>query len=531
MPDQIPMPRQSVPARAPLAAACLCLFSCLTLLAAGPIPLGSRLELILDDYLIDSMTPAAELRLHTPERREVVMVTDKPWEGNAAAYRTVFQDGGRIRMYYAANHYDLGVKGMLGHPSFLCYAESRDGIHWERPELNLVDYQGSRRNNIVLAGDTVKIPGVDKLLVDHFAVYKDPNPDRRPGEEYKMLVLGGRALYALGSSDGYHWKPIRNEPVITQGYFDSKNLAFWDPVGKLYRAYFRDFRDALTGAQRSQQSKTDAGRRYVRDIMTATSTDFIHWSAPQWLEYAGSPDEELYTNQIAPYYRAPHILMGFPMRYQDRGWSEPMRLLPNIEHRQARSRVSPRYGTAITDALFMSSRDGRHFRRWAEAFIRPGPLANNWVYGDNNPAWGMIETASATPGAPNELSLYAVENYWRGAGMHLRRFALRIDGFVSVHAPARGGEFVTHSITFEGSRLVINFSTSAAGSIRIELQDAAGHPIPGFSLAESPEIFGDSIDYTVPWKPGGNLGELAGRPVRLRFVLKDADLYSLQFVK
>ncbi len=513
------------------AAACLCVLSCSTVVAANPIPLGSRLELFLDDYLIEQMTPGVELRLHSPERREIVMITDKPWEGNACAYRTVFQDGDRIRMYYAGNHYDLGVKGMIAHPSFLCYAESRDGVHWERPDLDLVEYQGSRRNNIVLGGNTIKIPGVEKLLVDHFAVYKDPNPDRRPGEEYKMLVLGGRALYALGSNDGYHWKPIRNESVITSGYFDSKNLAFWDPVGKLYRAYFRDFRNTVTGAQRSQQSKADAGHRYVRDIMTATSTDFIHWSAPKWLEYPGAPDEELYTNQIAPYYRAPHILMGFPMRYQDRGWSGPMRLLPNREHREARSRVSPRYGTAITDALFMSSRDGIHFNRWGEAFIRPGPLSSNWVYGDNNPAWGMIETASGTPGAPKELSLYAVENYWRGNGMHLRRFAIRIDGFVSVHAPLRGGEFVTRPITFEGNRLVVNFSTSAAGSIRIELQDGSGQPIPGFSLAETPELFGDSIEYTVPWKLGSNLGELAGHPVRLRFVLKDADLYSLRFVK
>jgi len=78
---------------------------------------------------------------------------------------------------------------------------------------------------------------------------------------------------------------------------------------------------------------------------------------------------------------------------------------------------------------------------------------------------------------------------------------------------------------------VVNFSTSAAGSIRIELQDGSGQPIPGFSLAETPELFGDSIEYTVPWKLGSNLGELAGHPVRLRFVLKDADLYSLRFVK
>src|SRR4030095_1265313 len=113
-----------------------------------------------------------------------------------------------FRSFFGTGQYDLSVKDMMAHPPYLCYAESRDGITWERPELNLVSFQGSTGNNIVLAGDTVKIPGVDKLGVDHFAVFKDPNPDRRPGEEYKMIILGSRALFALGSSDGMRWKPI-----------------------------------------------------------------------------------------------------------------------------------------------------------------------------------------------------------------------------------------------------------------------------------------------------------------------------------
>lgn len=512
-----------------LTATTLVLLALVPLAAEEPIRIGSRRELFVDDYLIAHLSPPAELRLHQPERREVALVTDKPWEGNAGAYRTVFRDGDRLRMYFGSNHYDLSAKDMLGHPPFLCYAESRDAIHWERPELNLVSYQGSTRNNIVLAEDTVKIPGVDKLRADHVAVYKDPNPACRPGEEYKMTIVGKRALYALGSKDGFHWKPISLDPIITKGYFDSKNLAFWDPVNKLYRAYFRDFRNSVTGAQRSQQAKADEGHRYVRDIMTATSTDFIHWNEPQWLRYPGSPDEELYTNQIAPYHRAPHILMGFPKRYQDRGWSEAMRLLPNREHREARSKVSPRYGTAVTDALFMTSRDGLHFRRWGEAFIRPGPLSDNWVYGDNGPAWGLIETPSHIATAPTELSFYTVEHYWRGNSSNVRRFTIRMDGFVSVHAPLAGGEFVTKLVIFEGDELEMNFSTSAAGSIRMEIQDEDGRPIPGFTLEEIPEIFGDAIEYPVPFRQGSRLTDLAGRPVRLRFVLRDADLYAIRF--
>jgi hypothetical protein len=202
-----------------------------------------------------------------------------------------------------------------------------------------------------------------------------------------------------------------------------------------------------------------------------------------------------------------------------------MRLLAGREHREARSAVQPRFGTAITDALFMSSRDGVHFRRWEEAFLRPGLGNDNWVYGDNNPAWGLIQTT------PEELSLYAVEHYWRGPAMRLRRWALRTDGFVSLHAPMAGGEAVTRPFTFDGARLTLNFSTSAAGSVRIEIQDADGRPIPGFTLAESAEHFGDAIAYPVPWKRASDLAALAGRPIRLRFVLKDADIYSMQFGK
>ncbi|PYV14840.1 MAG: hypothetical protein DMG07_11020 [Acidobacteria bacterium] len=522
-------PKQSLSFATAAWAAALAIFALSPSTAEDAIRVGTRRELFVDDYLIARVAAPAELRLHQPERREVALVTDKPWEGNACAYSTVFRDGDRIRMYYGADQYDLKAKDMRGHPSFLCYVESRDGVQWRRPELGLVSFQGSTRNNIVLGEDTVRIPGVDKLRVDHFAIFKDSNPDCRRGEEYKMTAVGNRALFALGSSDGLRWKPISNAPIITMGYFDSKNLAFWDPVNRIYRAYFRDFRNTTSGAQRSQQAKPDEGHRYVRDIMTASSTDFIHWSEPEWLRYPGSPDEELYTNQVAPYYRAPHILMGFPKRYQDRGWSEAMRLLPNREHREARSSVSPRYGTAVTDAVFMTSRDGLHFHRWGEAFIRPGPLSNNWVYGDNGPTWGMIETPSHVTTAPPEISLYAVENYWRGDSMNLRRFTIRIDGFVSVNAPLSGGELVTKPLVFEGSQLELNFSTSAAGSIRLEIQDADGRPVPGFTLGEIPEIFGDAMDYVVPLRAASRLGDLAGRPVRLRFVMRDADLYAIRF--
>ena len=184
----------------------------------------------------------------------------------------------------------------------------------------------------------------------------------------------------------------------------------------------------------------------------------------------------------------------------------------------------------MTDGLFMSSRDGLHFKRWGEAFLRPGPEElGHWIYGDQYQNWGLVETKSDLPGAPNELSFYAVEGCWRGTSDRLRRYTIRIDGFVSLQAPLSGGEFTSKPIVFSGNKLVINFATSAAGSIHLEIQNPAGKPFESFRLSDCPEIFGDSLERVVAWKGGSDVSKLAGQPVRLRVVAKDADLYSFQF--
>jgi len=180
--------------------------------------------------------------------------------------------------------------------------------------------------------------------------------------------------------------------------------------------------------------------------------------------------------------------------------------------------------------LLMASRDGVKFKRWNEAFLRPGiERPGTWNYGQQFIAWHVVETKSAREGAPDELSLYAGESDWTGSSSELRRYTLRLDGFVSVSAPMSGGELVTKPLTFKGTQLTLNFASSAAGDLRVEIQDAAGNPLPGFRLDDCPPIFGDAIERNVTWKHGGDVGGFAGKPVRLRFALKDADLFAIQF--
>ena len=493
--------------------------------AAGAIDIGSRRELFVDAALIDRLEGAAHLQLHHPEPKEVVLTHDEPWEGSGSGYHSVFQDGDRYRMYYKSwqltvtpDKVDTGE-----HPLYCCYAESDDGIHWRKPELGLFEFRGSTKNNIVMAKGGAGLTDVDP---GHPAVFKDDNPQAADDARYKAIVrsAGRHGLCALKSPDGIHWSRMSDAPVITDGAFDSQNLAFWDAARGEYRAYWRIF----TAGTTEKGNWKPAG---VRAIRTATSRDFVTWSKPVDVKYVDSPEEELYTNQIKPYHRAPHILIGFPTRYLDRGWNASMEALPELEHRRLRSKANGRYGTALTEGLIMAGRDGVTFKRWNEAFLRPGiERPGAWNYGHQYIGWHLVETRSAFQGAPPELSLYATESYWTGRSSELRRYTLRMDGFVSVAAPMKGGELITKPLRFQGDFLAINFSSSAAGDVRVELQNEDGKALPGFALDDCPPLFGDSLERRVTWKSGGDISQLAGKAVRLRFALRDADVFAFQFL-
>ena len=147
----------------------------------------------------------------------------------------------------------------------------------------------------------------------------------------------------------------------------------------------------------------------------------------------------------------------------------------------------------------------------------------NWVQRNNYPSRGMLETA------PGELSIYWLQHYHQIGPSQLRRGTLRTDGFVSVNAGYWGGELLTKPLVFEGTELTVNYSTSAFGNVQVEIQDENGRAIEGYRLEQFPVLYGDEIDRVVSWEGRPDVSRLAGKPVRLRFILKDADLYSIRF--
>ncbi len=464
----------------------------------GVIDIGSRRELFVDQELIETLGEI-QLVMHRPHDEGQVLAFDKPWEGGFCGYATVIRDNDRLRLYYRG----LGKAGQDGNRSeTTCYAESTDGIQWTKPNLGLFEVMGTRDNNVVLADAAPVTHNFSPMLDTRVGVSSD--------ERFK--ALGGTmksGLVAWVSADGQRWRKMHEEPVIPSKqvpfpyFFDSQNVAFWSAAEQKYVCYFRVFQDK------------------IRRIARTTSDDFLSWSPPVLMNYrhrgGESPIEHLYTNQTHPYFRATHLYVSIAARFM------PGRQVLSEDQAKAIN-VNPGYFKDTSDAILMTSRPGRNVyeRTFLSSFIRPGIGARNWVSRTNYPALNVIQTG------PEEMSVYLNQDYAQPTA-HLRRYSMRLDGFASAQADYKGGEMVTKPLSFSGQQLTLNFATSAAGSIRVEIQDLSGKPIPGFTLSEARPQIGNEIQRAVTWKAGTNVSQLAGQPVRLRFVMQDADLYAFQF--
>lgn len=455
--------------------------------ADDAVAIGARRELLVDRFLIDKLTTAT-LALERPRDEGIVIPFDKPWEGRFCGYATILRDGPLYRAYYrglAAPRADGSDQEVT------CYAESKDGITWIKPNLEIFEIDGSRANNVILAKMAP--------FSHNFCPMLDARAEVPRTQRFKALAGTRKSgLVAFVSADGLRWQKLREQPVITDGAFDSQNVPFWSEAEQCYVCYFRVFKER------------------VRRISRTTSRDFLAWTEPVLMEYGDKPIEHLYTNQTAPYARAPHLYVGIAARFM------PGRQVLTPEQAKA-IQVDPGYFKDCSDAVLLTTRGGNRYERtFMEGFLVPGVGPENWVSRTNYPALNVVQTG------PHEMSFYANQNYGQPSA-HLRRYTLRLDGLASVSAPYEGGELLTKPLTFTGKELSLNFATSAAGGIRVEIQDASGKPLPSYALADAVETIGNEIDRVVRWKSGSDVAALAGKTVRLRFVMRDARLYALQF--
>lgn len=475
---------------------------------AEPVPLGSRRHLFIDDALIARMDENVRFTPNPPGHMEATDFRNtRAWEPTprmGAAIPDIcsfWQDGERIGMLYSNNGH-FGAKDAA-----VCYAYSHDGLHWEKPDLGLHEWNRSTHNNIVL-----------RNALQGTAI-RDPNPAEPPERRYKMLAwLMTRGFYVLTSPDGLHWQ--RNEACAFPFDPDGSCDIFWDDQAGVYRAYLRSLENVNNP-------------KVLRGVVRAKTTEVLKpWPiqpAPMPTWHMTGPDQtwplpkpssgelpvvdtggEVYRMKAVKYPLAPDVYLAFPWRYR------------------ADKNVRP-------GSLMMVSRDGEHWRRYETPFY----FAAGGDFGGRRVQEALMEEGMIAHG--DEIWQYGTLRFTEHGGAlyggvehdgtgfdQLMRLTQRLDGFVSLDAGATAGTVVTRPLTFAGNKLELN--VAARGRVRIALLDAQGRPLPGFGLEECDPIRTDSVHQIVSWKGRTGVGRHAGQPVQVQFELQEAKLYAFQFV-
>ncbi len=437
----------------------------------------------------------------TPElagRSKPWLGADAPWEKDFG-YHSVHHEEGRYRCWYYAmlrgektgTTIESG-RAMEISGSALAYAESTDGWTWTKPELDLVSYRGSRRNNLISPlGNTSFVfrdehgAPEERYKAFHF----DLLPEREIPKNAPPLQRYG--LYGISSPDGLHWK--KKPKVLVRHFADTQNVAVWDPVLGKYVAYFRDH---VNG----------------RSISRAETEDFWNWPHPTPLVYTGpldSPSDDLYTNGYTTYPGEPSLRLLFPAVY----------------HRD----------TDSVDARMMVSREGRSFQ-WVsyDPVIRNGG-AGEWDHGGIYPSPNLVHLPDGRLALPYRGYRTTHNEHWFSTFYRqyerpsFAGWALWKDGRLAGIEAGSRGEFSTKPARFDGSRIQINARTSRSGSVEVELRER-GQALKGFSFADCIPFAGDEIWTDCRWKGGSDLTAVRGANLTLAIRLHSAKIFAYRYV-
>ena len=496
-----------------------------------PRKLDDSLQLMVDRSIIDTLGGQASLRLGMPISREVAVASEKPWEGRAFFISSIYKHDGLYYMLYRGMNTESGKEGP--DEQYLCMAMSKDGVKWDKPSLGLVEFKGSKDNNMVAYENGKAFPAC-------FTFY-DPRPGTPYNERLKAIDMrdgarraggAGKGLRAqlLGSADGRVWHELSIKANLESDLvnaFDGGSVC-WSEAEQAFVGYFRWWDTAAPTHPRTLPDWM-IGRPGVRTSFRSISRDLVTWSKPEPMNYGETPRENFYETCTVPYFRSPNLYIVLANRFN------PGRRALTLEEERSLdisrlpgNTTTPTYTFAsdANDLVLLVTKPGSvtFDRPFMEAFLRPGPELGNWASRCNyaSLSGGIIPTG------PAEISFYVSRHHLQKTN-YIQRISLRTDGFASVNAPYAGGTMVTVPFTYSGDHLVLNFSTSGAGEIRVELQDSAGQPLPGYTLADCDVLIGDRIAGVVSWHGQQSVARYMAKPVRLRFQMVDADLYSFQF--
>ena len=509
----------------------------------GPVlDVGSSKQLFVDEMFIASRS-GVELVMNPPYQScEPVLTMDEPHEVQSQSsfgiYSSVLkEDDGRIRIWY---HARKGEDRSGLDQAYVGYAESTDGIHFTKPALNLFEEDGSTANNIVIPS---KLGGS--------SVWIDPNapPEERYKNQSKVYNPDVSMQFHMHSSpDGIRWKMFQNIELDRGGGWDTQSIIFWDPAIGRYVLYTRHWFAKRHG--------TAEGNENYRTVRRLESDDLRGWDNQSIVMWPDEVDLATYETDVplrpegpdSPYGRVPMDYYGASVfKYPDADgvyvmmananwyWYNRDPVVTTIRDdmdvlREETQRIN---GPSRFDARLAVSRDGVSFQRCGgrRPFMSPGPegsFSSRMVWAMPNPVRMGDELwiyYSGTNRDHDGLLDPAAEGHLSGIG----RAIMRLDGFVSADAEYGGGEIVTPVVRFEGAQLELNVDTGGGGSVLVELQEAAGRPIAGYTEKEAAFVCGNSVRMPVCWGKRRDVSELAGKPIRVRFAMRDCKLYAFQF--
>jgi len=479
-----------------------------------PLDVGTRKQLLFDDALTTSKVGFVTTMNPAPRFGGPVLVPDQPWEeARLSTGQSIIEDAGIYKMWYTSRDKKRNW--------YLCYATSEDGVHWVKPNLGIIKWEGNSQNNIVFAGtDRITYAG-------QFNVFKDPNESG--SKKFKLSHTSNlkdqRELAALPevftwdysdaelhksrsfisaaySPDGLHWTPGKSARVI-DWYSDTQDVAFWDDRIQKYVLFVRWNHEELD-----------------RCIGRSESLDFDHFPKPELVLTPDALDPiitGLYNSAAMKYPYAERAYFLFPSAFYH-------------------SKGDVKGGADGSEAQVATSRDGVHFLRpWRKAFLGVG------LEGSVDASQVYLGTGMICRG--DEFYLYytgykplhhdSETMLPRTGGIGMVR--IRLDGFVSQDAPptssqdSAGGVLTTIPLKFSGNHLEVNFDAGAGGWLKVEILDGHGRALPGYGLAEAGLLLGNSVRKKVTWQGKSDLSPVQGKVVQIRFTGRSVKLYAFQF--
>lgn len=538
-----------------------------------------RKQLFLDDHAAESIQGLRRV-MHRPKKYGPVLRPDGKADGirlQAGSAPVWDPEKGVYKLFYMAFPYGKGEGQWILNEIGPAVAISKDGLHWERPSLGIVDWQGSKQNNRFFVVDP-KLRWGHNRFIEVLCTPHDPDPQRR----YKGL-LGAIGRTPVVSPDGIHWKTIGAKTIPSS---DTSTLIY-DELGKRYLAILKN------------------GTEFGRSAAVAFSTDFKTWTTPRTTFHTDEQDQVMAKRRIAARLADPDMQNPmFNFREPDEPWSpgkdaKPAGPIDGEDFNQTGSGKDFRIPTWRAETYKMGvfpyegvymgvvmlyyptgpaipawnntvgfnefqlvfSRDSQlRKENWhrlgnREPFLETSPLNKGLVgnfdrqqmgvfnrplvMGDElwfyyNGAKGRTPPYKMWPDGTvrNQANLTPEENADFDDGWITVCLAkLRLDGFVSLTAVDNAGQVTTKPFVATGERLLLNVDVSDDGEATVEVLDENKQTIRGFELSSSVPLRGRSIEQTVRWTTKANWSELAGKKVRLRIRLRNADLYAFWTAK